>query len=173
MRLARVDPWTRRMVTFAAAGLYMLTDIAEQFLEPEMVGEADIFDFHHLLQVGVTVLVVWCLASEIRLVDRIQGKLEAERSRRRRLAEDLSGYIAARFETWRLTDAETEIAWLLIKGFSFNEIADLRGVREKTLRQQASTIYGKADVKGRSELAAAFMEDLIGASADGDIRKAA
>lgn len=37
-----------------------------------------------------------------------------------------------------------EIAWLMLKGYSFKEIAALREVKEKTIRQQASSIYSKS-----------------------------
>ncbi|HJS34466.1 MAG TPA: hypothetical protein VJ766_03150, partial [Pseudoxanthomonas sp.] len=41
------------------------------------------------------------------------------------------------------------------------EIADLRGTHEKTVRAQSASIYAKAGLAGRSELAAFFLEDLL------------
>ena len=50
---------------------------------------------------------------------------------------------------------------MLLKGLSLKEIASLRDTREKTVRQQASTIYGKSGLEGRHALAAWFLEDFL------------
>ncbi|WP_370693518.1 helix-turn-helix transcriptional regulator [Pseudoalteromonas sp. 1_MG-2023] len=50
---------------------------------------------------------------------------------------------------------------LLLKGLSFKEISAIRHTKEKTVRQQASVIYSKANVEGRHEFAAWFLEDFI------------
>ena len=42
-----------------------------------------------------------------------------------------------------------------------NEIGELRGVKEKTDRQQATSIYTKSKCPNRHELAAKFIEDLL------------
>ena len=65
------------------------------------------------------------------------------------------------FEAWQLTDSEQDVVILMLKGLSFREIAQLRETREKTVRQQASSVYRKADVASRNELAAWFFEDLL------------
>ena len=51
---------------------------------------------------------------------------------------------------------------MMLKGLSFREIAELRETREKTVRQQASSVYRKSGVTSRNELAAWFFEDLLG-----------
>jgi DNA-binding NarL/FixJ family response regulator len=53
------------------------------------------------------------------------------------------------------------VAILLLKGLSFKEIAGVRETREKTVRQQASSIYKKAGVSGRHAFAAWFIEDFL------------
>jgi len=79
----------------------------------------------------------------------------------RKQMNGLSIYIDAQFEQWGLTPAETDVALLLLKGFSMREIADLRQISERTARQQATTVYAKADVNGRATLSAFFLEDLL------------
>ena len=159
--MPQVEPWLRRAITFAAVGIYMLLDLFEEFTKPESYGETSILGFHHWFQVLVAILVVWCLWTEIKTVRSLKNRLAEEEARRRRLSADLSGHIADSFKSWGLTPTESEVAWLLIKGFQFAEIAELRGKSEKTLRQQASQIYAKARVKGRTELTASFLEDLL------------
>lgn len=69
--------------------------------------------------------------------------------------------IQTQFSQWQLSKSEKEVAILLLKGLSFQEIATVRDTKEKTVRQQASSIYGKAELDGRHELAAWFFEDFL------------
>ncbi len=62
---------------------------------------------------------------------------------------------------WNLTVAEKEVAFLLLKGLSLKEVADVRKTTEKTARVQSMAIYSKAGISGRSELSAFFLEDLL------------
>jgi DNA-binding CsgD family transcriptional regulator len=75
-----------------------------------------------------------------------------------------SQVIHDQFEQWQLTRSEQEVAMLLLKGLSFKEISAVRETKEKTVRQQASTIYSKASVEGRHDFAAWFLEDFIAES---------
>lgn len=74
---------------------------------------------------------------------------------------EYSAVIHSQFEQWSLTSSEQEIAMLLLKGLSFKEISGVRNTKEKTVRQQASVIYAKANVEGRHEFAAWFLEDFM------------
>ena len=74
---------------------------------------------------------------------------------------EYSGIIQTQFERWLLTTSEQEVGMLLLKGLSFKEISAVRNTKEKTVRQQASAIYSKANVEGRHEFAAWFFEDFI------------
>ena len=76
---------------------------------------------------------------------------------RRQLARE----IEHQFEQWGLTSSEREIGMLLIKGLSLKEIALLRETGEKTVRQQASSIYQKSGLDGRHSFSAWFIEDLL------------
>ena len=78
------------------------------------------------------------------------------------LIAGLSSAIDQQFTRWDLTPAEREVALLLLKGLSHKEVADVRNVNETTVRQQARAIYRKAGLSGRSDLAAFFLEDLLG-----------
>ncbi len=77
------------------------------------------------------------------------------------LIKGLSQGIADQFEKWNLTLAEREVGLLILKGMSYKEIAVLREVSEKTVRQQAHTLYKKAKLSGRTALSAFFLEDLL------------
>ena len=74
---------------------------------------------------------------------------------------DLARVLQAQFEEWSLTQTEKEVALFLLKGLSFKEIASVRSTLEKTVRQQASSIYKKAGVSGRHSFSAWFIEDIL------------
>jgi DNA-binding NarL/FixJ family response regulator len=74
---------------------------------------------------------------------------------------ELGAAIQVQFEAWNLTPAEQEVGLLMLKGFSHKEIARLRAVSEPTIRQQAASIYQKANLGGRAALSAFFLEDLL------------
>lgn len=81
--------------------------------------------------------------------------------RNRFLKEELTNRILEQFKAWGLSSAESEIALLLIKGFSSQEIASLRGSSDRTVRKQATEIYRKTNQIGRAALSAFFIEDLL------------
>jgi len=73
----------------------------------------------------------------------------------------LSVKIENQFAHWQLTPAETEVGFLLLKGFSLKEIADMRNTKLKTVQQQSQSIYQKTSLASRSELAEFILEDLL------------
>lgn len=83
------------------------------------------------------------------------------RDKARSFRDGLTAAISTQLEVWGLTDAEKEICFLLLKGFSLQEIADVRETSERTVRQQASVIYKKSALSGRVQLAAFFLEDFL------------
>ncbi len=77
------------------------------------------------------------------------------------LLEDFKSRIFSRFNEWKLTEAESEVGYLILKGISLKAIAAERLTGDKTVRQQAAQIYKKSDLQGRNELAAFFLEELF------------
>lgn len=71
-----------------------------------------------------------------------------------RLWQEPRGLIGAReraFHQAALTNKECEVARLLLKGLSTQDMARLTGNSEKTLKQHISTIYEKCGVSSRTE----------------------
>ena len=73
----------------------------------------------------------------------------------------LGNVVTQQFSEWMLTGSEIEVGWLLLKGLSLKEIAIVRSTQEKTVRQQASSIYKKAGICGRHAFSAWFIEDIL------------
>ncbi|WP_454832402.1 helix-turn-helix transcriptional regulator [Pseudoxanthomonas wuyuanensis] len=88
-------------------------------------------------------------------------QVEAWRAESRNHVEGLSRAIARQLDQWQLSDAEKEVAFLLLKGLSLRDIAAARRTTEKTARVQSSAVYAKSGLAGRSELSAFFLEDLL------------
>jgi len=83
------------------------------------------------------------------------------RNENRQLVNGLSSAIKAKFDAWALTEAESDIGLLLLKGLSHKEVADIRQTSERTVREQARSLYRKSGLSGRADLAAFFLEDLL------------
>jgi DNA-binding NarL/FixJ family response regulator len=77
------------------------------------------------------------------------------------LIRGLGVAIEHQFERWNLTAAEADVGLLLLKGLSHKEIATIRNTSERTVREQARTLYRKSGLAGRSSLSAFFLEDLL------------
>ena len=77
------------------------------------------------------------------------------------LLQGLSAAIEQQFSRWNLSAAEADVGLLLLKGLGHKEIAALRQTSERTVREQARSLYRKAGISGRSALSAFFLEDLL------------
>lgn len=134
---------------------------------------------HVALELGATIVatlaaarlvVQWARARRVleESVNELRGHLRdatAEAARWRTEAQSalagLGEAIDRQCDRWGLTEAERDVALLVLKGLSMKEIADARGTAERTARQQALAVYRKAGLGGRAELSAFFLEDLL------------
>jgi len=94
-------------------------------------------------------------------VKNLHQEKERWKAETHQILAGLSLKIENQFSRWKLTQAETEVGFLLLKGFSLKEIADIRNTKLKTVQQQSQSIYQKTELASRSELAAFFLEDLL------------
>ena len=92
---------------------------------------------------------------------QVRGRLAQVDPRSQKLASQYRAVMQKQFDDWLLTTSEQDVVILMLKGLSFREIASLRETQEKTVRQQASSVYRKAGVTSRHELAAWFFEDML------------
>jgi len=98
------------------------------------------------------------LQSDLSIAQQEANRWRAES---RDLIQGLSLEIQKQFLRWQLTQAESEIGLLILKGFSHQEIADIRSASERTVREQARALYRKAGLTGKAALSAFFLEDLL------------
>ena len=131
--------------------------------------------FHVVVEVAIVALSLglalyllreWSRTEEV--LEHTEEELERHREERdrwrqraRTFLRGLGREIDRQFDEWDLTPSEKEVALLLIKGHSHREIARMTGRSERTSRQHAGSVYSKADLSGRAELAAFFLQDLM------------
>ncbi|MEM6623824.1 MAG: hypothetical protein AAF674_16465 [Pseudomonadota bacterium] len=101
---------------------------------------------------------------------KARGQLAKTDAQSVKLASQYRAVMQKQFDAWQLSASEQDVVIGMLKGLSFREIAELRGTREKTARQQASTVYRKAGVGGRNELTAWFFEDMLDPPPEADKR---
>ena len=116
---------------------------------------------HILIEGGIFLVVLLALGSELKRAINLSSSLTNSQQIITSLKKHLARIIREEFDHWRFTQTEKDIALLLIKGFSMQEIADVRHVKEKSVRQQATKIYIKARVSNRYELTSYFIVDLF------------
>lgn len=92
---------------------------------------------------------------------RARAEMQRFQAESQDLMRGLGEAIDRQFTRWQLSPAEREVALLLLKGLSHKDVADVRTTSERTVRQQALSVYRKAGLSGRAELAAFFLEDLL------------
>ena len=155
-KLERCSAWLRQRVTWwlGAIAFFFVYDIALDLSGGEI-------DAHVLVEAGIFALCTALLVAELRRNRRLSGRLEEAQAHSRRLSGEFTDYVRSRLDGWELSRSEREIAWLILKGYSFPEIATLRSVQEKTVRQQATSIYAKSGCGSRNEFIAHFIEDLL------------
>lgn len=81
---------------------------------------------------------------------------------------EMNRVVQRQFDTWQLSRAERDVAYLALKGLDVAEIASARNAAPGTVRAQLSAIYGKAGVSGRAQFAAHFVEDLLAEGLPGE-----
>jgi len=97
-------------------------------------------------------------------VARVHG--QRWRAEARLLIDGLGKAMDEQFARWNLTQAERDVALLLMKGLSLKEVATVRATNERTVRSQARMLYSKAGLSGRAALSAFFLEDLLAPAAE-------
>jgi DNA-binding NarL/FixJ family response regulator len=157
------------IVAFVLIAIFLGIDIYDDLLHGSDLG--------HVLAEGIALLVSLAMLSAYilsfarytvetqRTIASTLTHFVLERDRWRKQSEQylkgLGMAIDAQFELWHLTEAEKAIGLLMLKGLAHKEIAGVRNTSEKTVRQQATSLYAKAGVENKSQLSAFFLEDLM------------
>ena len=130
-------------------------------LAVDVLLEGEFGSLHFIIESIVFVGISVALVIGARDLRSLRESLRREAERNRAFSGELAAVIDDRMEEWRLTRSEKDVAWMIIKGYRFTEIADARGVKESTCRLQATSLYAKAGVSGRAEFVAEIIQPLL------------
>jgi len=144
-------------------GLELHTDLAHG------ASFSDIFITVSVLLLSA-LLILWILYDQNKKVSELKQLIYAIENRevnQHSMSDDLrdvriklSKVISCQLDDWLLTASEKEVAWLLLKGLSMEEISAIRATHEKLVRQQSSRIYKKSGLNDRHAFSSWFIEDL-------------
>ena len=151
-------------IVVVASGADLVSDLSHGADTEHMLKEAIIVS----ISVIAIAWLLWGLHQQRLEIRSLQEELETANSPQTQpkkyvleARKKLGNVVMQQFSEWVLTGSETEVGWLLLKGLSLKEIAIVRSTQEKTVRQQASSIYKKAGVSGRHAFSAWFIEDIL------------
>ena len=151
-------------IVVIASGADLVADLSHGASTDHMVKEVIVVSISTL----AIAWLLWGLHLQRLQIRSLQQELETANSPRMppkkyvlEARKKLGNVITQQFSEWMITGSEVEVGWLLLKGLSLKEIAMVRNTQEKTVRQQASSIYKKAGVSGRHAFAAWFIEDMF------------
>lgn len=140
----------------AIAILFFVYDLAVDALVEGEFGTS-----HFVIEFVVFLGVSIALVLDVRDIRHLRSRLRWEERRNMGLSGALAETIDEQMDEWRLTRSEKDVAWMVIKGYRFSEIAQARGVKESTPRLQATSVYAKAGVSGRAEFVAEILQPLL------------
>ena len=103
-------------------------------------------------------------ANRLALVSDLERAKDEGREWRQRAENQLDQYrqaIVEQFDEWDATDAERDVGQLILRGLSHKEIARLRNTSEATVRQQAQSLYRKANMPNKGAFSAYFLDDVL------------
>lgn len=105
------------------------------------------------LVIGLTLSVV-LMRTLLARNTKVEGQLRVA-------SGDFHAMLTEHFEQWALSPSETDVAFFAMKGLSNNEIAELRGTSDGTVKAQLNAVYRKAGLESRTQLLGLFIEELM------------
>ncbi len=119
----------------------------------------------------LSVIFLWItlsrrLSSTKEMLFTATKELEVFRTQNRSVLEAMRDAVHIQFQKWKFSPSEVKIAELLIRGYSSRQIAGILNKSDRTVRNQAISIYQKSGMTGRHDLAAFFLLDVLGEEAD-------
>ena len=119
------------------------------------------WQWHEIVELGASVGLIIGSFLGIMLVLTARQELARADQAMRMTQGQFTDAVSEYFCRKGLSKAETEIAWLLVKGFSLSDIAELRDTRQGTVKAQCASIYRKTEVSGKTQLVSQIVEDLL------------
>jgi len=146
---------------FGMIAVFVVLDIVLDIVYGETLGHLIVETIKLTMTLMGLGFGAWRISHLSRALNEARQDARRWQAENRSIVQGLGAAIARQFAAWGLSEAESEIGLLLLKGLSLQEVADLRKTSERTVREQARSVYRKSGLAGRNELAAYFLEDLL------------
>ncbi len=149
------------VISFAVAVVLIAIDLYIDFVEG--VGRVHLVAEIFVFGVAIAGTIIMYQQLDRTRSDLAGALVEAEHWKKEssELIQGLGVAIEHQFDRWHLTAAEADVGVFLLKGLSLKEIATIRATSERTVREQARSVYRKSGLAGRTSLSAFFLEDLL------------
>ena len=141
--------------------LFFVGDVVGDFREDGLAGNVH-FSLEAVASVALIAGVAFMMIELRRLLDRMAEMQTGLEIARGQLVDVIDSF----FEDWTLTNAERDVAMLILKGLDNDTIARLRNTASGTVRAQATKIYAKSGADGRAQFISLFMEELLAGNVD-------
>lgn len=171
MKLHRLAAATKERRATVLAGIIILQVLCALFFIGDVVvdlsGGGHLEDLHLGLEALAAVAliggVVFLMLELRRVLDRMDKMESGLKIARGQMLDVMYGF----FDEWKLTEAERDVAIMILKGLDNETIAKVRNTATGTVRAQATGIYSKSETHGRTEFVSLFMEELMSGGLDG------
>ncbi|QTN35385.1 helix-turn-helix transcriptional regulator [Cognatishimia activa] len=114
-----------------------------------------------LVELGASLGLILGALLTVRLLFVAQRARQRADQARRMTSGQFTEIVDGYFQRLAFTEAETDVAWMLLKGLSTAEIAELRDTKLGTVKAQCTALYRKAGVKSKGQLFSLIVEDLL------------
>ena len=163
------------------AGIIILQALCALFFVGDVITDLrageHIDDPHHGLESVAAIALIASVVFLLFELRRLLARLDDMDAGLRVAGGEMTQVMDRFFEDWRLTEAERDVALMILKGLDNDAIAQVRGTAAGTVRAQATSIYSKSETHGRAQFASLFMEELMsgdfGATATGNCDRSA
>lgn len=149
--------WSLLAIQTMCTAFFLADALGDLLFHTDVIpeGSSDVFE---LIVVLVLIGSTGFTALQVR---RVMQRHKHVESQLRAASGAFAEIVDEHFDTWALSEAERDVALLLIKGLSIAEIAALRETKDGTIKAQSNAIYRKSGVAGRAQLVSLFIEELM------------
>lgn len=149
----------------AASALFFSQDVMHDIWEHR---QADIAystrDLVHLIFEMIAVLALLIAIRDVLTnIRRLRNEKIRQTNQLKYLREDFDELVHHKFGTWDLTEAERDVALMLLRGLTLDEISQVRNVSKGTVKVQSHKVMQKANVASRVELMSLFLDEFMDA----------
>lgn len=145
------------------ATLFFTFDVVFDIRE-HMINDIDydpIEVIHLLFEIFAVFALIGGLFVSFKYLAKLKSENDTAAAHLHRLRVDFDQHVKIKFNQWGLSDAEQDIALLMLRGLSNSDIADLRDTKLGTVKLQSHKVLQKSGTTSRTEFMSIFMDEFM------------